>query len=430
MQQLIDSGRVMTVDAGIQVPVLESNLFCQLQILNRWTDRAGLRAVLEVTPHGSVNLAPGGFCFLFFGEMVMDTVEQGQQHVRWRPLVVGMVALIGCLGAIMYLALRPDSEVLEISSGPFGETTPGPSATEIRQELFETQVIPAIQQADQANREAANRCLSRVADAFRRYRAGVDPFAEHVTSLGTKFGVLRRIPGDWCFGQNEADAFIARKLERHVFSAQVIQRDLEAALAQFREDVESNRSAMLRQVKAATTDMRLPPVRPLDASDFSEDAVEKVRQYSTATAKDGATSLIITEVASGTAGYAVEPIFAAIAVRIGTMASGATAASAAAGGGGGTVAGPVGTSIGIAGGLLVGLVIDYWLSENAKTHLRKQLSGLIDQVEAATIHGIEADACKNIKAQPSLKSMLQQACDDLERAYHDVLQQGIVGPAT
>ncbi|MFN3150477.1 hypothetical protein [Bremerella sp.] len=293
--------------------------------------------------------------------------------------------------------------------------------------MFDDQVVPAIREADLANRAAAERCLARIQESFQRYRQGVKPFAEDVTGLGSKWGVLRRMPGDWMNGSNSVEAFISGKLELYVFSAQEIQRDIDASLALLREDIEASRHVMLRKVKVATAGLSLPAIQNLDTQTFSQQVIEKVRDFSTETAVDGVTDLVVIEVASGIGGYAAEQVFMAMLVRIGTTAGGATVGSAAVGGGAGSAVGPLGTGIGTIGGLIVGLVIDYWLSAHAKANLGKQLMALIDQIENAAIQGVPERTNDEIDAYPGLKRVLRITCEELNRANQEILKQSILG---
>jgi len=300
----------------------------------------------------------------------------------------------------------------------------------MRQELFDAHVIPAIREADQANRAAVERCLARIQEAFQRYRQGVKPFAEDVTGLGSKWGVLRRMPGDWMTGSNSVEAFVSGKMELYVFSAQEIQQDIDASLALFREDIEADRNVMLRKVKTATAGLALPAIQNLDTQTFSQQVAGQVREFSTETAVDGVTDLVVIEVASGIGGYAAEQVLMAMLVRIGTTAGGAAVGSVTVGGGAGSAVGPLGTGIGTIGGLIVGVIIDYWLSEHAKANLSQQLMALIDQIENAAIHGVSEHTNDEIDAYPGLKRVLQSTCDELNRANLEFLKQSILGVKT
>ncbi|WP_207397530.1 hypothetical protein [Bremerella alba] len=296
----------------------------------------------------------------------------------------------------------------------------------MRQELFDDQVVPAIREADLANRAAAERCLTRIQESFQRYQQGVKPFAEDVTGLGSKWGVLRRMPGDWAFGSNSVEVFISGKLEKHVFSAQEIQQDIAASLSLFRKDIDVNRHVMLRQVKAATMGLPFPELQNVDIDTFSRQVIRKVREFSTETATNGVANLVIVEMASSVGGYAAERIFMAILVRISATAGGATVGSTVVGGGTGTVVGPLGTGIGVIAGLVAGLIIDHVLGEYARSNVSEQLLKLIDQIEDAAINGVPERTDPTMDAYPGLKRVLQRTCDELNRANLEILKLSIL----
>ncbi len=356
----------------------------------------------------------------------MKSMQSGR-----RTLLVAGVLSVACLfGAISYLTPKSVPSPPELSTRSTTQEVSQRLEAEMRQELFDDHVFPVIREADAANRAAVERCLARIRESFQRYRQGVKPFAEDVTGLGFKWGVLRRMPGDMMFGSNSVEAFISDKLEQYVFSAQEIQRDIDASLALLREDIEASRNVMLRKVKTATAGLPLPAIQNLDTQTFSQQVAGRVREFSTETAVDGVTDLVVIEVASGAGGYAAEQVFVAMLVRIGTTAGGATVGNAAVGGGAGSAVGPLGTGLGTIGGLIVGLVIDYLLSAHAKAKLSKQLMALIDQIENAAIHGVPERTNNAIDAYPGLERVLQSTCDELNQANLEILKQSILGVKT
>lgn len=343
-------------------------------------------------------------------------------------IVFWAIVLILCISAIIYLALKPGAVPPKISSAQVPTADePEVDQTALRQEIFDKHVIPAIQVANEANKEAAVRCLKRISESFDSYHRGVKPFAEDMTSIGTRFGVVRRMPSDWWNESNEVHKLVAGKLEKHVFSEDILRKDINNSLAQFREDIKANNTEMLTNIKAATTGTKLPNLQNLDVAEFTNDVVAKIESYSTESATESVTGLILTEAASGAAGLAVEQIIAAVIVRVGASAGGATAGSAAVGGGGGSLGGPVGAGIGIAGGLVVGLVIDYWLTERAKESLSKNLNQLLDDIEDAVINGASFESEGTAERKIGLKEALNATTIDLDKAYRQILHTRIVG---
>ncbi|PQO28933.1 hypothetical protein C5Y97_24560 [Blastopirellula marina] len=238
------------------------------------------------------------------------------------------------------------------------------------------------------------------------------------------------MPSDWWHETNEIHKLVAGKLEKHVFSEERLRKDIDNSLAQFRDDIKANNTKMLTSIKAATTGTQLPSLQDLNIAEFTSDVVAKIESYSTDSATESVTGLILTEAASGAAGLAVEQIIAAVIVRVGASAGGATAGSAAVGGGGGSLGGPIGAGVGIAGGLVVGLVIDYWLTERAKESLSGSLNTLLDEIEDAVINGATFESEGATQKRIGLKEALDTTTADLDKAYRQILQARIVGDET
>jgi hypothetical protein len=99
-------------------------------------------------------------------------------------------------------------------------------------------------------------------------------------------------------------------------------------------------------------------------------------------------------------------------------AGGATVTSAAAGGGGGTAAGPAGTFIGAAVGLVVGLAIDWWMTERFEAKLREQLKAMVDEIEASVFEGAQGEL--------GLRLSLSQTCDVLRDTYRSAVFELVV----
>ncbi|WP_146118777.1 hypothetical protein [Blastopirellula marina] len=341
------------------------------------------------------------------------------------------LVLVICIVVILYIAVKPGPEPPKISATqPQANESGSADRRIVRQQFFDKHAIPAIEAANKANQEAESRCLNRIAESFRKYHEGVQPFAEDMTSLSTRFGVVRRMPSDWWHETNEIHKLVAGKLEKHVFSEERLRKDIDNSLAQFRDDIKANNTKMLTSIKAATTGTQLPSLQDLNIAEFTSDVVAKIESYSTDSATESVTGLILTEAASGAAGLAVEQIIAAVIVRVGASAGGATAGSAAVGGGGGSLGGPIGAGVGIAGGLVVGLVIDYWLTERAKESLSGSLNTLLDEIEDAVINGATFESEGATQKRIGLKEALDTTTADLDKAYRQILQARIVGDET
>jgi hypothetical protein len=329
--------------------------------------------------------------------------------------------LAACVGAIFFIARRP-----EVPAPTLPVTPPPPArSVPVAATFFDSEVQPAIAKADQANREAAVRCVERLQELFAKYRRGIDPFIEDLTSWGTRFGVARRMPSDWWYKRSDVKEIIAAKFEKHLFSERSLHDGIEGVMDQFRKDVEANNNQLLMAVNAAVTRRDLPNVPTIESRQFSAEVTESLRKFATGAAMDSVTSFLITELASGVGGEVATQLTLAIATRMAAMAAeataaagGATAGGAAVGGGGGSLGGPAGTVIGFGVGLVVGIGIDWWMTSSFKTKMSAQLNKMIDQVESSVLKGGDDKA--------GLSVSLDRTCDALRDAYRQSLYDRIV----
>lgn len=338
--------------------------------------------------------------------------------LSWALIVVLSVA------AIAYIAIKPPPPPPELPEPP-NLPSPVTDRSVARAQFFDGQVQPAIAAADRANRQAADRCIERLQDAFNGYRKGIQPLTEDLTSWSTRWGVVSRMPSDWWYEKTDIQDFITKKFEVRLFSNDSLQQSIEDALAKFREDVEANNNKLLTDVKAAVSKADLPQLSDVDYRDFSTGVAESLQAYSAQTATDSMKNLVLTELASGTAGAAAGQIVIAIGARLaataGTSAAaagGATVAGGTAGGTGGSTVGPVGTVVGAGVGLVVGVVVDWWMTNSFKAKLSDQLNEMIDAISSAVVDGSEK--------QMGLRRSLAETCDALRDAYQQSLFNRIV----
>jgi hypothetical protein len=234
------------------------------------------------------------------------------------------------------------------------------------------------------------------------------------------------MPADWWNDRNDVREFISKKFEKHVFSEKSLQADIESAVGAFRNDIEANNVSLLSTVQAAVSTSDVPGMPAIDYGDFSADVTRALQHFAESSAVDSVTNLILVEIVSGVGGAAATQLLAAITTRVAATAAasaasagGATATGAATGGGGGSAAGPGGAAIGFAVGLVVGVIIDWWMTASFEEKLSAQLNELIDEVESSVISGKDG--------QPGLDRALDSTCDALSDAYRESFYARIVG---
>ena len=102
-----------------------------------------------------------------------------------------------------------------------------------------------------------------------------------------------------------------------------------------------------------------------------------------------------------------------------TAAGGATAGSATAGAGGGSLVGPAGTAIGLGVGLVVGIAVDWWMTESFRGRLEDELESYLFRLEHGILFGENGNE--------GIESDLQKLLEDLTKAQQEALSQNLLG---
>ena len=359
------------------------------------------------------------------------------------PSAVGLLAalvLAGLTGAATFVGViqpghqadRIKIDVPEIPALPVPEPA---SATVRRAVLFDEAVQPQIARADQLNRQAAKRCVARLDRVLRGYQRGVNPFVSDLTSISTRLGIVRRVPGNWWNEDQRIEKYVREKFEHHLFSEQALVTDIGDVLEQFKSEVESNQRRMLASVRVAVTESELPEVDVDQYDDFFQSVVVQLNDFATARGTEsvysGLTVLVISEAGS----FAATSIVAGLLARFGTAAvvsaaagAGATAGAAGVGAGGGTLAGPVGTAVGFGVGLAVGLVIDWWMTEKFEAEMSTQMNGYISSLRQTILHGRPTGSPYRPNSPGGIADAMPGVCDRLLDAYRESFYNKIVIP--
>lgn len=295
-----------------------------------------------------------------------------------------------------------------------------------RKQAFHTsRIAPLMLENQDANRQAVERCLARIDDAFTTYRKGIVPFSEDLTSLGTRFHILTRMPLDWWYDDSRIQQYVQSKFEKHIFGERQLNDDLTSALAAFRDELHANRRELLASVKLAVSESDFPEWAFPDDEGFDEQVGQLLIAFASTRAKDAVYHGIATMVTSEVAVYAVTQIITRVATSIGTRAAasaaaaGAAAGGAAAGAGGGSLGGPVGTTIGLGVGFVVGVFVDWWMTADFKATLKRDLHQYLTKLRDGIVEGAGG--------RPGLRHTLGHVCDDVNHAQRTTIRRALLG---
>jgi hypothetical protein len=262
------------------------------------------------------------------------------------------------------------------------------------QAFYHAQVDPAILAADLANQEAAQRAVNTLWDTLNGYRRGINPFCDELLSYSTRWGVVRRAPGDWWYSRDSIGPYVNAKFAKHLFTDAKLKSDIQRAVNQFYGEESANRNAMIVRVKAAISQADIPDLQTIDTNAFVATISDQIKAISKDAAVSSITQMILSELA-GEAGFAAASfLMSQVVTRLAAMAGvsiaaagGATVGTTMGGGGLGSMAGPLGTAAGLAAGLIVGMIVDGWMSSKYKRRIRDQINGMINVLVAEVISG-------------------------------------------
>ncbi|WP_144057895.1 hypothetical protein [Novipirellula maiorica] len=391
------------------------------------------------------------------GNKTSDAFETPPNASRSKSVNAGVLLAIAiaCLVAITTFKVTQTPQTEPIVQNEFDVIVPKivePSRDVVRAAFFDREVEPEITKTDQLNRKAADRCIQRIGLLIRRYHRGVTPFVNDLTSISTRLGIVKRMPGDWWQEDNRIQSYVAEKFEKHLFSEQVLADDIAAILDDFRKEIDANQKRMLVNVHASLEVADLPEVQLDQYQTFYESISHRLQSFS---AEQGATSVynaIVVILISEAGSYAATTIVAGLLARFSATAvvgiaagAGTTAGAAATGAGGGSFVGPVGTVVGLGVGLAVGLIIDWWMTDKFESKISEQLHDYLDMLEATLLDGAPHDrTTESLATQPGrpstarglgsidnasgLKATLPLVCDQLVNAYRDQFFTKIVSP--
>ncbi len=288
---------------------------------------------------------------------------------------------------------------------------------------------PLLAQTRDKDLKAITAALNATDAVFKKYGEGVPKFASDMTGWGTRFKVIWRKGVESAEGKQEhtwTQELVQEKFARHVMSDASLERDVMAVLKQFAYDLQANRNEML-----ATLQMRLEASHlPISVKNL---AMQEIRgnfeQRLQSLLKDLPGNSVAIGVGSLTAGIVAEEavrqivraVVAQVAARLAASAAasgGIAGGAATAGASGGTAMAPgVGTVIGLAGGFIVGALVDWWMTDKFEEEISKQCQEFLDTTKAQLVN-----------SDQGLRLLMTAQVEQSSAAYEKALQASLQEP--
>jgi hypothetical protein len=283
-------------------------------------------------------------------------------------------------------------------------------------EIFEQRVRPVVVASVGRQALAIEQTLELLRAEFRGVHAGVEPFAEGLTSPLTQLRVILRMAGEQIGAPGQVQELIAERFEQHIFRASELQEWIDSALIHASNGFTKEVNLMLRDVHEVVTGAGLPRLELPDTDELLQASSAALRDQAVGAARDSAFAGLGTLVLGTLAGEVAQALATRAALGIGgRAAAGATAGGASAG-----WVGPVAGGLGFIAGLSAGLAVDWYLREHSQAEIESDLHRLLDGIEAALIEG---DALR-----PGLGPLLRAHAERLQAAQVELLEQLIVRP--
>lgn len=343
-----------------------------------------------------------------------ERIPTAWQRVRWSVLV--LVAVLATWGFWVTREAPPPA------------APPVPPLTvsrDARADFFNQEIYPLLLAHERTNLAAADRAIVRINELFASFQKGVEPFTKDITGIGSRFGILRRMPADWWYEDHRVRLYVEEKFQKHLFSEARLNRDITAVLNSFAEDIQANQNRVLIQVEEALTLQHAPTMTAPDLAQYEQQVREILFEFGTARARenvyDGLATLVAGEVAAITVTHIVVRLLgtsATAAVTSTASGGGAAAGGAAAGGTTGSLGGPVGIAIGVGAGLAIGVIVDWWMTERFRAQLTEELTGFINDLRDGLLNGHAGEE--------GFRDALYRYCDDLNAAQSSTLHRTLL----
>jgi len=232
----------------------------------------------------------------------------------------------------------------------------------------------------------------------------VKPFVEEITSLGTRFHILRDMTRDWWKDSDDVNLYIADKFDDYFFNERELSQELEKVLLAFTENIQANQRRMLADARLAVAERKFPELIVPDYAIFEEELERRLINFGGDKGRESALHGVATLVVSAAAGSASQLAFGLVGR---TAAMTASASSL----------GPPGAAV----GLVIGVMVDYWMTDRFKDELERALITYIDSIQENLLD--VNTLSENNEINLGLRTEISQFTEVLKIAHTDILHR-------
>ncbi len=296
----------------------------------------------------------------------------------------------------------------------------------LQYELFiQKDIEPLLNEAARRNQQSLDNVFVELEFVFQDYKGRVEPFVDDLASYGTRFRILRMMPGEWRHDDGRIEEMVTGMFEGHLFTEDELVQDITLILLRFAEEIQAIENWLLIECRAAVAASDMPEIFMPAAGVFAAEVMETLGDFAENRARgsvyNGIATLIAGEAAAVVSVGIVKKVSTGFGTKVAPFASQAVsgaAAGAAVGASAGSILPGKGTVIGLGAGLVMGITVDWWMTEQFKEKLCDELKGYIESLLDAVLHGSDEE--------PGLQETLQVFVDDYKAAQRSALKLAIM----
>jgi|GEM_PF-4649823 len=329
-----------------------------------------------------------------------EAVYQRSLMIRFiLPCIIVLLAL----GALFAMYSVPNSSLRAPVAPTIRIVTPE-QQLHSQEESYRRDILPLVDSTFRLNQQASTLAIQSIEHIFVQYRASVKPFVEEITSLGTRFHILRDMTRDWWKDSDDVNLYIADKFDDYFFNERELSQELEKVLLAFTENIQANQRRMLADARLAVAERKFPELIVPDYAIFEEELERRLINFGGDKGRESALHGVATLVVSAAAGSASQLAFGLVGR---TAAMTASASSL----------GPPGAAV----GLVIGVMVDYWMTDRFKDELERALITYIDSIQENLLD--VNTLSENNEINLGLRTEISQFTEVLKIAHTDILHR-------
>lgn len=289
-----------------------------------------------------------------------------------------------------------------------------------------------LKEYDKRDRESLDRLMSQIEYYFGGLKEGVPGFADEIYGIGSKIKIAGRLIGDkfahWIKGdrdRREVENYVMEVWERHLFSPEEVNSELERLVADFINSLEVNRNLMAVDIAAElkqVSELRAAGIA-IDGEKIRRTIEDRIRQSSAEQVRLGVGGELVSLAGGELAAYGViKLINSMITSSAASVAAKAGTAGAGSSGAGASVAAVSGWwTLGI--GLVLAVAIDFGVSRYSRRRMVRNLNEEIDRLQSIVLDGYGASPGLRVMMLRSLKAYREHK----HSVVHSSLQEQLYG---